>query len=105
MMRMRVPGFLLRDRVEIEHFEGSGAYGDVLVAPVTVKAHVEPTNRLVIDTQGQTVRAEAVMILRPEDGPVPVGSVVNWGGKKFRVLQAGGLPDEVRPTHREVLIG
>ena len=102
---IKVPSFLLRDRVTIEPYAGSGAYGDTYGTPRVVKAHVEPTNRLAIARDGQTVRAEAVVILRPEDGPVPVESRLVWGGVTFRVLTAGGLPDEVNPSHRELLIG
>ena len=96
---------MLRDRVLIEDYAGSGSYGDEYSAPRRVKAHVEATSRLVIDREGQTVRAEASVILRPEVAPVPVESRLTWGGKTYRVLTAGALPDEVRPTHRELMIG
>lgn len=103
---MRVPGFTLRDRITIERYLGAGAYGDTYgPEEKRVKAHVEPTNRLVIDPQGQTTRAEAVVILRPEAGPVPLESRLTWGDKTYRVLTAGALPDEVRPTHLELMIG
>lgn len=103
---MRVPGYLLRDRVTIAAYSGQTGVGPTYDPPKSgIKAHVEHTDRLAIDREGNTLRAEAVVILRPEDGPVPVESKLTWSGKVFRVLSAGGLPDEVRPTHRELLIG
>lgn len=102
---VRIPTFLLRDRITISNYLGSGARGDVWGTPRTVRAQVEPTNRLVIDTAGQQARAEANAYIRPEDGPVPVESKVVWGGKTFRVLAAGAIPDEVRPSHRELTLG
>lgn len=104
-MRLKVPSFLLRDRITVEPLAGSGAYGDTYDAPRTIKAHVEPTNRLVLDRDGQTARAEANVIIRPEDGPIPLESRLTWGGKTYRVLQAGAMPDEARPSHRELTIG
>lgn len=102
----RVPGFLLRDRVTIEDYAGSSAYGDTFSAGRSgVKASVEPTNRLIVTRDGQQARAEALMVIRPEDGPVPVGSRVTWGGEAYIVLSAGAIPNEVRPSHRELWLG
>lgn len=105
MRGIKIPGFLLRDRITISNYSGSNAYGVNTGAPRTVKAKVEPTNRLIIDRAGNQARAEATAMIRPEDGPVPVESKVTWGGKEYRVLAAGALPDEVNPTHRELVLG
>lgn len=105
MRGIRIPGFLLRDRIQIEDHSGGTAYGPSYAASRTIKARVESTTRLTIDRGGNNVRAEAIAYIRPEAGPVPVESRVTWGGKTYRVLAAGAVPDERRPTHRELLLG
>lgn len=105
MRGIKIPGFLLRDRITIEDFGGSTAYGPKYAAPRTVKARVESTTRLSIDRAGNNVRVEAIAFIRPEAGPVAVESRVVWGGKRYRVISAGAVPDERRPTHRELALG
>jgi hypothetical protein len=100
-----MPGFLLRDRITIQNYSGNTAYGASVGAPRVVKAKVEPTNRLIVGPGGNSLQARATALIRPEAGPVPVESKVTWGGKEYRVLAAGALPDEVNPTHRELVLG
>lgn len=100
----RIPGFLLRDRIIIERPSGSSAYGPVTSGAQTVKASVQPTSRLVVDATGREQQADAVVFIRPEVAPVPVESKVTWGGVAYRVLTASAVPDEHRPTHRELNI-
>lgn len=105
MRGIKIPGFLLRDRITIRNYTGSTAYGAGHGEARTVKAKVEPTNRLIVGPGGNSLQARATALIRPEAGPVPVESKVTWGGKEYRVLAAGALPDEFRPTHRELVLG
>lgn len=102
---IRIPTFLLRDTITIERYLGSGAYGETYDTAEIVRAHVEPTNQAVIDQAGKQARVEAIVMVRPEVRPIPIDSRITWGGVTFNVLRAGALPDEVRPTHRELMIG
>jgi hypothetical protein len=96
---------MLRDRISIEDYQGDSAYGAVFAAARVVKAKVEGRLELVVDRQGNTVRAEAHAIVRPEAGPVPLESRVTWAGKTYRVLHDAALPGETRPSHRELVLG
>ena len=100
----RIPGFLLKDRITVSRFTGSGAYGAVYGSDETLKASVQPTARLVVDANGRQQQADAVAFIRPEVAAVPIESRVTWGGVKYRVIAAGAMPDEARPTHRELTI-
>ena len=103
---MRIFGFLLRDRISISRWLGAGGEGDVWSnAEINVKAHVESKRRLVKTFEGEsTTLGDAVAYIRPEVAPVPVGSRVDWGGKTYRVAAAGAVPDEVSPSHRELIL-
>jgi len=108
-----IPNYLLRDEITISRYLGRGAYGDLYAAAELVRAHVEPATRLdsaaastlLPDTTGKTRTASLQVMFRPEVAPVPVESKVVWGGVEYRVLQVGAVPDEFRPSHRELLLG
>jgi hypothetical protein len=107
MFGVRIPSFLLKDRIDISRFAGSGGEGDSWAAPVVgVKAHIEPRRRLVATAGGEaTTMADATCYIRPENPPVPVGSIVLWGGVQYTVLAAGAVPSEERPSFRELILG
>ena len=50
------------------------------------------------------VLADATAYIRPENDPVPPGSIVVWGGVEYRVEAAGAVPSEARPAFRELIL-
>lgn len=107
---MRVPRELLRDTVTIEDFGGSGARGPVYDAPRSVRGSVQPTSRLATSQNaatgsfGVTVVIDALVVIRPEDGPVRPESRVTARGVGYRVVQSYPMPDERRPSHYELAL-
>lgn len=101
---MRVPRFLLRDTIALEDYGGSGARGPLYATSRNVRGSVQPKTALVTDSRGQAVTITALVIIRPEDGPVPAESRATTRGVTYRVIQAYPMPDERRPTHYELVL-
>ncbi len=81
-----LPRVLTPHTVTVEDKTGDGAYGPVFAAARTVRrCRVEDKRSLVRDSDGQEVVSMARLFLRPESGPVPVGS---------KVTLRPGAPDE-----------
>lgn len=99
---MRVPSELLRFKVTVEDFVGPGALGPVYGKPRVVRASVQSTYRLVTSSPGYTVTVDALVIVRPEVGPVLPESRVTARGTVYRVFQCYAMPDERRPSHYEL---
>ena len=99
---MRIPHQLLRETVSIEDFAGSGARGPVYSPARSVRGLVQQTSRLMNDLHGNQVPIDALLLVRPEDGPVPVESKVTWLTTIYRVGQALPMPDSRRPSHYEL---
>lgn len=99
---MRVPTQLLRETLSIEDFTGNGARGPLHGAPRTTRASVQPTSKLMTDSRGVEVVVDAMAIVRPEAGPVPVESRVTWAGQVYRVVSSFAMPDTRRPSHWEL---
>ncbi len=86
---------------------GSGARGAVYGEPRTIRAQVQPTARVWIerDNTGVSQDIDALIVVRPEDGPVTVESIVTYAdGTKFRVIRSYAMPDERRPSHWELAV-
>ena len=97
---------LLRSWVEIEDYQGAGAFGPHFEEPRVVKASVQPTKRsALISSEGRTVRADVVVMIRPEAGPVRPESKVTLvhGAWRWRVLECEPVPDEKHPSYYEML--
>lgn len=99
---MRVPNQLLRERITISDYEGSGARGPVYAEAREVRANIQQTQRLMTDSDGTQVTADTLVIIRPEAGPVPAESRVTWNGEEFRVIRAYPMPDSRRPSQWEL---
>ncbi|MEE2041279.1 hypothetical protein Q8791_29045 [Nocardiopsis sp. CT-R113] len=56
-----IPAVLLRHRVDVEPYLGSGAHGDAYGPPVRVRAQVDEKRRLVRDKSGAEVVSEATL--------------------------------------------
>lgn len=101
---MRVPRQLLREQIVVEDYAGAGARGPVYAAARTVRASVQQTSRLMIDERGRQLTIDALVIVRPEDGPVRPESRIAWAGSTFRVERAYPMPDSRRPSHWELAL-
>lgn len=99
---MRVPHQMLRRTATLRRFGGSGARGPVFEEPVSVRCAVQDTDRFVQDARGENVHVTALVVLRPEDGPVRPESVLDVVGTRYRVVQCVPMPDERRPSHYEL---
>ena len=102
---MRIPHEALRETITVEDYEGSGAYGATFAAPRSVRASVQNTDRLLVDTHGRQVLSNILILIRPEAGPVPVESKLTWGAETLRVVRVFPVPDSVRPSHWELTAG
>jgi len=101
---VKVPHTLLREEVRIEDYLGSGSRGDAYAEARVVRASFQPTSRLVTDIRGATVDVDALVIIRPEKGPVKAESRVTVRGELYRVARAYAMPDERRPSHWELQV-
>lgn len=101
---MRVPHEALRDTIAVENWTSAGSMGEGFAASRNVRASVQPSSRLLVGASGADVSAVYNVIIRPEAGPVPIGSRVTYAGQQFRVIQAAPYPDSRRPSHYELAI-
>lgn len=103
---MRVPKELLRDEIVVQAYEGAGARGAVYSEPRTVRAQVQPTARVWVerDNTGVSQDIDALAVIRPEDGPISVESIVLWNDIKWRVIRSYPMPDGRRPYHHELAL-
>jgi hypothetical protein len=56
------------------------------------------------DNTGVTQDIDALAVIRPEDGPVEVETIVEYGDVKWRVIRAYAMPDTRRPSHWELAL-
>lgn len=98
---MKVPTQLLRETVTISEYLGSGSRGPKFGDAREVRALMQPTSRLLVDDDGNTVTVSIVMIIRPEDGPANPRTRVVWGSQSYRVASGLFFPDTRRPVHFE----
>ena len=78
--------------------------GPVFGTARAVRASVQATGKLLTNAEGQVVSTVSRVVIRPEDGPVAVGSKVTFVGEHFRVVEAYPVPDARRPTQWELLL-
>lgn len=101
---MRIPRNRLRSRITVERYAGQGARGATYEPPQErVRASVQPSSRLVVSADARTVTGVLEVLTRPEED-IPVESRVTYDGQKYRVVVSALMPDEVRPTHREMTL-
>ncbi len=101
---MRIPNEALRQRITIAQPGGSGAYGPVFGASRDVKASIQQITSLTVDWKDEEVVVSTMAIVRPEDGPVPIGSKVTGDGQEFVVVKCFPIPDGFRPSHYELML-
>lgn len=100
----RIPGFLLRHRITVEAYEGSGAYGPVYADAVTVRAFLDAKTRLVRSPDGDEVTSTSTAYCRLATVCPAKSRVTLPDGRATVVIAAlerdgGGLPT---PDHLEV---
>lgn len=101
-----IPPFLYAQMghdVVVEAYEGSGAYGPVYAAPVTVRCLVEDDRRMVRDDGGREVISETTLY-GPLSTVIPPESKVTLAGRTATVIvtrrvDGGSFPV---PSHLEV---
>lgn len=100
---MRIPRQYLRSTLGVESFAGRGSRGAVYAPARDVRASVQPTTKLTADAQGNTIQAVLAAVVRPEED-IPVESRATYAGQQYRVTESVLMPDDFRPTHRELLL-
>lgn len=84
---MRIRKNLLRQRVTVEVYKGTGAYGEIYDPPKEERCRIEPRRKLVRDREGSEVVAEATAFFLPEV-VLPPQSRVTWEGKAYTVIES-----------------
>lgn len=80
---------LFTQTVTVETYQGSGPYGDVFAAPVTRRAFVNDSLKLVRDQKGEEVVSSARLYGPLEDAAdYEPGSRVTFGDRTHRVIVA-----------------
>jgi len=102
---VRVPRQALRETISIRDYRGDGALGPVYGDPREVKANVQPTNQLMEEGPQMQSWVLIMIVIRPEDGPVPLESEITHLGLTYRVTHAYPIPDSYRPDHYELRAG
>lgn len=104
-----IPRWLLSqagDDVTIEPYEGSGAYGDIYGPPVTVRAVVDASRRLVRNEAGTEVVSETTLYA-PLSTVAPAGSRVTLADGTRTTVITAKRRDGRRlpvPSHLEVVL-
>lgn len=62
---MKIRRSLLKELVTVETFAGAGGYGDTFAAPVTVKAAVENSQKVLRNPAGEEIVSEARLHVHP----------------------------------------
>lgn len=102
---MRTPRQALREWLYVEDYRGSGSYGATYGLPRKIKANVQPTGILMEEGAQLQSYDTALVIIRPEDGPVPLESRITHLGIEYRVTHMYPIPDSYRPDHYELRMG
>ena len=87
----------------VEDYGGEGARGTVFTAPREIPASVQASQGFSVEWKDEEHIADVMILIRPEHGPVPVGSRVTVDGETYRIIKAFPYPDGFRPTHYELM--
>lgn len=100
---MRLRRGRLREDVTVETYQGDGATGPVLAAPVTVKAVIESRRQLVRSASGDEVVSETTLTVHADDADLfTPESVVSFRDVTTRVITAALHTDRGRPVRADV---
>ncbi len=99
-----IPGWMLGHTVTVEPYAGSGAYGPVYGAPVSVRCFLDEQTRTVRDETGREVTSSSTFYARPSLVCPAESRVTLPDGRQTTVIarlerSGGGMPT---PDHVEV---
>src|SRR5690606_4391852 len=106
---MRIPPSLRRETVVVRRYLGSGAYGPIYDDPVTYAppkngVYVEPGFRRVTNAQGEEVVASVTAFFDAGADDITPGSLVEWEGRTYKVIDAQPIRPFGRTSHVEVVL-
>ncbi|MHA4819329.1 hypothetical protein ACXZ65_33825 [Streptomyces aculeolatus] len=101
---MNLPRWLMPHRVVVEAYEGTGAYGPVYSAPVTVRCLLDEQTRMVRSSTGDEVTSTSTAYAPLSTTAPPKSRITLPDGRRTTVIaalrrDAGALPV---PEHLEV---
>lgn len=113
-----IPHAALRQRITVEPFLGTSAYGPRWGDPVTVRARVVGKRRSVRQADGTDIISSASAIIRPDlrfdqvvdemsdgfDQQIPLESRVTWDDRLFEVIDVLVGQGLTRPEHLELVL-
>ncbi|MEU3945461.1 hypothetical protein [Streptomyces sp. NPDC029526] len=100
----RIPGWLLRHRITIEHYRGESSTGPVYGPPQEIRAFVDEQTRAVRTPAGEETTSSSTAYCAPGTTAPPLSRVTLPSGRTTTVIAAlsrdgGGLPT---PDHTEI---
>lgn len=99
---MRIPPFMLAQSVEVEVYQGAGAYGPSYAPATTKKCRVESRKRVAVTAQGNDVTIEATLFFDPDE-VIPEESKVVLDGKAMKVVSSRTHYDLIEGQYLEVM--
>ena len=106
---MRIPPSLRRETVVVRRYRGQGAYGPVygppeVFTPPDRGVYVEPGFRRVTNAQGEEVVASVTAFFDADADDIMPGSLVEWQGRTYKVIDAQPIRPFGRTHHVEVVL-
>lgn len=106
---MRIPPSLRRETVVVRHYLGQGAYGPIYGDPETFAppergVYVEPGFRRVTNAQGEEVVASVTAFFDAGADDIMPGSLVEWQGRTYKVIDVQPIRPFGRTNHVEVVL-
>lgn len=100
---MKIPNYVLKDRVTISRFLGNTGYGPKHDTQTNVRCSFEEKRKQATDRDGNKILCEAVALFRPEVS-IDLQDKVTHAGRDYTVEQVKKQPNAARPHHLEVLM-
>lgn len=98
---MKIPPFLLTQRVSVRNYIGETAYGQTWGDPREVKVRVESRKRVAVGAQGADVNVQATVFCLPDED-IPVESIVTLEGRDLKAISSRVHYDLAGGQYREV---
>ncbi len=93
-----VPNWLLRHKVQVEEYQGTGAYGDVYGAAVEVRCLVINKPKMVRNGQGEEVMSSSSYIAKPTHLPAMGSRVTMPTGERRTIIAINNVTAPGLPT-------
>lgn len=106
---MRIPPSLRRETVAVRRYLGQGAYGPVygppeVFTPPDRGVYIEPGFRRVTNAQGEEVVASVTVFFDASAEGITPGSLVEWQGRTYKVIDVQPIRPFGRTNHVEVVL-